>query len=218
MELEAFNARNFLTPIPFPILSQVSTVHASPFHLLKINFNIILQPMLGQMKIHAKCEPHALTTSTEHSPSWTANRYSDRQEIPRILRNPKVHCRIHKRPIPLPILSQVNTVHASPFHLLKIHFNNILQFTSMSSKWSLSLRFPPPKPCMHICSPHTCHMHRLSHSSWSDHPINLLAPELFFLILAHSVYKMWIIQEPNTLELWNKLHFEEEKTESIYHV
>jgi hypothetical protein len=48
--------------------------------------------------------------------------------------------------------------------------------------------------------------------------INLLAPELFFLILAHTVYKMWIIQEPNKLELWNKLHFEEEKTESIYHV
>jgi len=43
--------------------------------------------------------------------------------------------------------------------------------------------------------------------------INLLAPELFFLILAHPVYKMCIIQEPNTLELWNKLHFEEEKNE-----
>ena len=26
---------------------------------------------------------------------------------------------------------------------------------------------------------------------------------------------MPIIQEPNTIELWNKLHFEEEKTESI---
>ena len=48
--------------------------------------------------------------------------------------------------------------------------------------------------------------------------LNLLAPELFFLISAHHVYKMWIIQEPNMLELWNKLHFEEEKTESIYHV
>jgi hypothetical protein len=29
---------------------------------------------------------------------------------------------------------------------------------------------------------------------------------------------MWITQEPNTLELWKKLHFEEEKTGSIYHV
>ena len=37
----------------------------------------------------------------------------------------------------------------------------------------------------------------------------------FFLILAHSVYKMWITQEQNKLELWNKLHFKEEKTESL---
>ena len=50
------------------------------------------------------------------------------------------------------------------------------------------------------------------------HDFNLLEPKLFFLILAHPVYKMWIIQEPNTLELWNKLHFEGEKTESIQHV
>ena len=48
--------------------------------------------------------------------------------------------------------------------------------------------------------------------------LNLLEPEVFFLILAHPVNKMWIIQEPNTLELWNKLHFEEEKTDSIYRV
>jgi len=41
--------------------------------------------------------------------------------------------------------------------------------------------------------------------------INRLAPELFFFILAHPVYKMWVKQEPNMLELWNKLHFEEEK-------
>jgi len=48
--------------------------------------------------------------------------------------------------------------------------------------------------------------------------INLSAPELFFLILAHPVHKMWIIQDPKTLELWNKLHFEKKKTESILHV
>ena len=48
---------------------------------------------------------------------------------------------------------------------------------------------------------------------------NLLAPELFFfLVLAHPVYKMWITQEPKKLELWNKLHFEEEKTDSLHHV
>jgi hypothetical protein len=41
---------------------------------------------------------------------------------------------------------------------------------------------------------------------------------IFFLILAHPVYKMWKIHEPNTLELWNNLQFEEKKKESIYHV
>ena len=35
----------------------------------------------------------------------------------------------------------------------------------------------------------------------------------FFLILAHPVYKMWTKQEPNKLELWNKLHFEEKNGE-----
>jgi hypothetical protein len=59
----------------------------------------------------------------------------------------------------------------------------------------------------------SCSFNPLSPSS-----VNLSAPELFFFILAHSVYKMWITQKTNTLELWNKLHFEEEKTESIYHV
>ena len=33
----------------------------------------------------------------------------------------------------------------------------------------------------------------------------------YFFNFSTPVYTMWIIQEPNTLELWNKLHFEEEK-------
>jgi len=40
----------------------------------------------------------------------------------------------------------------------------------------------------------------------------------YFFNFSTPVYKMWIIQEPNMLELWNKLHFEEEKTEIIHHV
>ena len=43
--------------------------------------------------------------------------------------------------------------------------------------------------------------------------LNPLAPELFFFLISpHSVYEMWIIQEPKKLALWNKLHFEEKKT------
>jgi len=37
----------------------------------------------------------------------------------------------------------------------------------------------------------------------------------FFLILAHPVYKMWIKQESNTLELWNKLHLNRKNGEYI---
>ena len=42
---------------------------------------------------------------------------------------------------------------------------------------------------------------------------NLLAPEFYISILAHTVCKMWIIQEPKKVALWNKQHFEEKNGE-----
>jgi len=48
--------------------------------------------------------------------------------------------------------------------------------------------------------------------------LNFRRRNYFFLNFSTPVYKTWIIQEPNTLELWNKLHFEEKKRESIYRV
>ena len=49
---------------------------------------------------------YLLTHSMEQSPSWEANRFSASQEIRRILWDPKVHYRIHKCSLPVPILSQ----------------------------------------------------------------------------------------------------------------
>ena len=49
--------------------------------------------------------------------------------------------------------------------------------------------------------------------------ISLLATDFFFQILAHPVFKMWVIQKPNKIALWNKRHFEEKKKmEIIQHV
>jgi len=53
----------------------------------------------------------------QHSPSWEANRFSAGQEIPRILRNPKVHHHTHKCPPPVPILSQLDPVQTPIPHL-----------------------------------------------------------------------------------------------------
>ena len=101
----------------------------------------------------------------EQSPSWEANRFSDSQEIPHILCNPKVHHRTHNCPPPVPILSQLDPVHAPTSHFLKIQLNIIFPSTSGSPKWSLSTRFPHQNPLYTSPLPHTLYMPRPSHSS-----------------------------------------------------
>jgi len=61
----------------------------------------------------------------EHSPSWEADASSEGQEIPRILRNPKVRYLPHNTEPIFPTLINTNPFHALPSFTLKAYSNII---------------------------------------------------------------------------------------------
>jgi len=114
----------------------------------------------------------------EQSPSREADSHSASIWIPRLLCNPKVHCRFHKSP-PLPsILSPMNPVHTFPPFLSKIHFNIILPSLFGFSESSLPFRFPDQNFVF---------ISHISHACYMPHPSVL---DLLALITFCEEYKL----------------------------
>jgi len=78
----------------------------------------------------------------EQSP-WEANSHSPSQEITRLLWNPKVHYRVHKRLQLVPTQSQMNSIHAFPPYFPKIHYPPIHAYVIRVVS---SFQFFQPKP------------------------------------------------------------------------
>ena len=83
-----------------------------------------------------------LSNYMKQSPSLEANTSSASQKIHCILWSPKVHYRIHKRPLPV----------LTPYHFSKNNFNIILPYTPHNPS-GLSPSGFHTKHCKHLCSP-----------------------------------------------------------------
>jgi hypothetical protein len=104
----------------------------------------------------------------EMSPSRETASCAATQVFPNILWNPKIHYRVHKSPRLVPILSQIDSVHTTPFNSSNIHFNIIHPSPSWTTFQSLpfwlSYQYPTRIPPLS----HSCYMPCPFHPPWLD--------------------------------------------------
>jgi len=134
----------------------------------------------------------------EQNASGKFKRSSTSTEIRRILWKPKEHYGIQYHLPPVSILRQNNSIHASPFHLYKIHFNIILPSIPKSSKYSLSSGVST-KVCLNLsCLPYTgCHRRNGPNFDRVFLMLN------YTDITQNTYIQSWTVTEIMAREVWN---------------
>jgi hypothetical protein len=118
------------------------------------------------------------TNSMETSPAWEATTHSGTQELHHILRNGKVYCSADKSQTQVHILSQMNSVHTTPYSSYKNHLIIVIPPTSRSFQLWISQQHP-------ACSPPPFHA------------VDVLTHQIIFglisLITFGEKYKLWSV-------------------------
>jgi hypothetical protein len=94
-----------------------------------------------------------ITSSMEQSPSCQGDSNSSSQEIFLFFINPKLHSSVHKNPLLVPMLSQMNPVHSFLHYFCKIRSNNALSsHLCLCSPSDVSLNFSTYNLCSFLIS------------------------------------------------------------------
>ena len=92
----------------------------------------------GNVSLKSSSGMDELAKSIEQSPSWEAKRSTAYQEIRCTVWDPNVYCRNHKRPPPVPILSQINPVHAKFEVFAKCFRNTAIVYGKEVLSWRIT--------------------------------------------------------------------------------
>jgi len=137
----------------------------------------------------------------EHSPSWEADSHTASQEILCLLWNLKVYYWVHKGLPLVPILTQMHPVHTLTPYFPGRSIVIIFPFTTVFSKWSLSIMFP---------NQNTACISHLSCPCYMPHQSHFL--DLITLIIFGEVYRLQsslcsLLQPPAASSLFGQTIF-----------